>query len=128
MSRTKIGADYFAEEADTASRNASNIQEEMSHNEYAKQMVSTSASGAAQKNKADQMISELEEELAGLSEQAIEITNAYLEQKRDGYIDISIDSGSIIRRMDIVSGLIYTVGFGVMLSALTLLAYDKKRR
>ena len=128
MSRTKIGADYFAEEADTASRNASNIQEEMSHNEYAKQMVSTSASGAAQQSKADQMISELEEELSGLSEQAIELTNAYLDQKRDGYIDISIDSGSIIRRMDIVSGLIYTVGFGVILSALTLFAYDKKRR
>ena len=127
MSRTKIGADYFADEADEALNTATTIQEEISHNNYAKEMVGDSKATQAVYDKADEMIIELQNELNSLSEQAQELSEEYLNAKRGVYINMLIPETVSIGKMEIIKGCIYTVIFGVMLCGYVAVTHCKKK-
>lgn len=127
MSRTKIGADYFADEADSALETASSIQEDIMHNKYSKQQVSKSDASDAQYEKADQMIEELKKELLDLSEQSQKLSNEYLSDKRDGYIVLNLDNKTFWKKLDLLAGCMYTVLFAVVLSCYIVVVYGKKK-
>lgn len=126
MSRTKIGADYFADEADSALETASSIQEDIMHNEYSKQQVSKSNVSDAQYEKANQMIEELKQELMDLSEQSKKLSDEYLGEKRDGYIALNLEDKAVWRKLNLLAGCMYTVIFAVVLSSCIIVVYGKK--
>lgn len=128
MSRTKIGADYFADEADEALNTATQIQEEISHNNYAKNMVNDSEATGSVYDKADEMIVELQDELNRLSEQAQELTSEYLNAKRGVYINMLIPETAAISRMDIIKGAGYTILFGIVLCGYMVVAHSGKKQ
>ena len=92
MSRTKVGVDYFAEEAKEELASATRLGEEMEHNAYASAQVS--GGNAASREQADQRIQALTAELTRLSAQCRELCGAYVKEKRDGYIQVSFTGPS----------------------------------
>lgn len=92
MSRTKVGVDYFAEEAKEELASATRLGEEMEHNAYASAQVS--GGNAASREQADQRIQTLTAELTRLSAQCRELCGAYVKEKRDGYIQVSFTGPS----------------------------------
>ncbi len=92
MSRTKVGVDYFAEEAKEELASATRLGEEMEHNAYASAQVS--GGNTASREQADQRIQELTAELTRLSAQCRELCGAYVKEKRDGYIQVSFTGPS----------------------------------
>lgn len=94
MSRTKVGVDYFAEEAKEELASATRLGEEMEHNTYASAQVGGAGGSAAPRERADQRIEELTAELTRLSAQCRELCGAYVKEKRDGYIQVSFTGPS----------------------------------
>ena len=94
MSRTKVGVDYFAEEAKEELASATRLGEEMEHNTYASAQVRGAGGSAAPRERADQRIEELTAELTRLSAQCRELCGAYVKEKRDGYIQVSFTGPS----------------------------------
>lgn len=127
MSRTKIGADYFADEADQALNTASTIQEEISHNNYAKNMVAESEAAESKYDKAEELIVELQNELNSLSEQAAELSAEYLSAKRGEYIALYIPDSAFLSKIDIVKGCLYTVVFGIVLCSYMMVTHSKRK-
>lgn len=92
MSRTKVGVDYFAEEAKEELASATRLGEEMEHNAYASAQMS--GGNASARERADQRIEDLTAELTLLSAQCRELCGAYVKEKRDGYIQVSFTGPS----------------------------------
>ncbi len=92
MSKTKVGVDYFADEAKDYLESATELLEEMEHNTYAAGQVGGSTSFYAVRAQADQRIEELKAELLNLSAQCRELCGAYVREKRDGYIQVCLTS------------------------------------
>ena len=88
MSRTKVGVDYFADEAKEHLASATRLGEEMEHNAYASAQVVGAGGTAAARELADQRIAELTAELTRLSAQCRELCGSYVQEKRDGYIQV----------------------------------------
>ena len=128
MSRTKIGADYFADEADTALANATSIQKDMDHNDYAKKQIIESTVDGMVYTEADTMIANLKTELNNLSEQAKTLCDSYIEEKRNGYLMTGIASVSVSEQTELRRGLEYTVFFTVMLCGFLMAVGIKKER
>lgn len=89
MSKTKVGVDYFADEAKEHLESATKLGEEIEHNAYAAQQIGGAHAAAAVYSQADQRIEELKAELVKLAEQCRELCSAYVKEKRDGYIQVS---------------------------------------
>ena len=126
MSRTQIGVDYFADEAEEALGTATSLQEEMDHNSYARDKVSASEADASVYEQADSMIEALKTELLTLSEQARELSNSYIQEKRQGYLEIGFADSSMISRTDMKSGVIFTMLFAVICSLYLVMHYVNK--
>lgn len=126
MSRTQIGVDYFADEAEEALGTATSLQEEMDHNSYARDKVSASEADASVYEQADSMIEALKTELLTLSEQARELSNSYIQEKRQGYLEIGFADSSMISRTDMKSGVIFTMLFAVICSLYQVMHYVNK--
>lgn len=95
MSRTKVGVDYFADEAKELLESATKLLEEIEHNTYASRQVSRSGVSADVYTQADERIGELNAELMNLSAQCRELCDAYVRVKRDGYIQVSFAVPSV---------------------------------
>ena len=89
MSKTKVGVDYFADEAKEHLEFATKLVEEMEHNSYAAQQIGASYASAALYTQADQQIEALKAELLNLAAQSRELCSTYVKEKRDGYIQVS---------------------------------------
>ncbi|MDE6930628.1 MAG: hypothetical protein K2P02_07710 [Lachnospiraceae bacterium] len=96
MSRTKVGVDYFADEAKEHLAEATKQKEEIEHNSYASSQVGGAWDNTSARELADQRIEELTAELLRLSAQCRELCSAYVKEKRDGYIQVSFTSTAII--------------------------------
>lgn len=96
MSRTKVGVDYFADEAKEQLAAATKLGEEMEHNAYASGRVSSGGSQAGLREQADQSIRELTEELNRLSAQCRELCGSYVQEKRDGYVQVSFTPPAVL--------------------------------
>ena len=94
MSRTKVGVDYFAEEATEFLAEATKLVEEMEHNTYASAQVGKSQAPSNAYEEADRQIDSLKDELLNLAEQSRTLCDTYIAEKRDGYIQVCFSSPS----------------------------------
>jgi len=124
MSRTRIGVDDFADEADTALEESTKVRTEVLHNSYAKAQVGASVAQEQLYAKADAMLAQLKTELEALSGQASAITESFISEKRNGYLTISVEEKSATDLMDLRSSLLMTACFTVGLS-LTVGAFSR---
>lgn len=95
MSKTKVGVDYFADEAKEHLESATKLVEEMEHNSYASDQIGKNLSSSNAYAQADERIEELKNELINLSAQCRQLCSAYVKEKRDGYIQVSFSSPSM---------------------------------
>lgn len=95
MSRTKVGVDYFAEEAKDFLESATGLVEAMERNSYADAQVGKSRASADVYSQADERIGELKAELENLAAQSRKLCDAYVKEKRDGYIQVSFAGPSV---------------------------------
>lgn len=119
MSRTKVGVDYFAEEAKELLESATELVEEIEHNSYASVQVGKSRASSDIYARADLRIEELCKELVTLASQSRELCDAYVREKRDGYIQISFAPPSIAE--GVVNALLMTFLFALAKGALSIL-------
>lgn len=80
MSRTKIGVDYFASDANDALNEASSLKQQIEENKVLSEHVKDGAK-AAQYKKADTMIAKLQSELTQLAREARTLHAQYLADK-----------------------------------------------
>lgn len=88
MSKTKVGVDYFADEAKEHLESATELVEEIEHNTYASGQIGKGIASEDAYQQADQRIEELKGELLNLSAQCRALCSAYVKEKRDGYIQV----------------------------------------
>lgn len=129
MSRTKIGTDYFAEEADSALEAAVNLKEQIDFNIYTKGQMEVSAADEAVYEQADQMADRLTGELGNLAEQSQKLSDAYIEEKRNGYLKIGTAQSAFEDQADLANGVLYSAGFAVLLGVcLVTVGIRRKKR
>lgn len=119
MSKTKVGVDYFADEAKEHLESATKLMEEIEHNAYASQQVGGSGSTGSVYSQADQRIDELRAELVNLSAQSRELCSAYVKEKRDGYIQVSFTTPAVLK--EVLSSLLLTALFVAALGGIAVL-------
>lgn len=119
MSRTKVGVDYFAEEAKELLAEATELVEKIEHNSYANGQVGRSHAAPDVYAQADVRIEELKAELVNLASQSRKLCDAYVREKRDGYIQVSFSSPSAVSGA--MKALFLTVFFVIALSGLSIL-------
>lgn len=89
MSRTKIGVDYFAENAETEAGEVSELSKKVKTNSYTAERVADSTADAETYAKADEMLASLCDTLTSLSESASDMFASYQTQKYGGYITVT---------------------------------------
>lgn len=94
MSRTKVGVDYFADEADMHLEEAKGLLDEIENNEYAKGQVVRSRAFASNYEQVETMIVHLTEELTDLSSQCKKLCDSYIQDKRNGYLRFDMVTAS----------------------------------
>lgn len=127
MSRTKIGVDYFADEADQALQSATYLQKQMEHNSYAKEQLAQSEALPSAYSQADEMIESLKSELLRLSKESKQLSDAYISEKRNGYLQMGFVTDSLTGQMGLSRGILYTALFVLMLSACIVMRESGKR-
>jgi hypothetical protein len=96
MSKTKVGVDYFADEAKEHLESATKLVEEIAHNAYAAGQAGSSQASSAAYTQADGKIESLKAELLNLASQSRTLCSAYVREKRDGYIQVCFTSPSVM--------------------------------
>ncbi len=130
MSKTKVGVDYFADEAMEHLESAAELVEKIEHNTYASQQIGGSRAAPSAYEQANQRIESLKAELIHLASQSRELCSAYVREKRDGYIQVSFAAPAVL---DIaLKALLLTVLFAAALGGNAVLApfyreYQKTR-
>ena len=95
MSRTKVGEDYFADEATEFLESATETVEKMERNTYASAQIGKNNPTAQIHKQANEQIESLKAELLNLADQSRELCDTYIEEKRDGYMQVSFTSPSV---------------------------------
>lgn len=119
MSKTKVGVDYFADEAKEHLESAAGLLEEMEHNAYASAQVGGGRGSSEVRAQADRRVQELKEELNGLSAQCRELCAAYVRERRDGYIQVGFSQVPVLR--EAAGALVMTALFAAPLGGLYIL-------
>ena len=127
MSRTKIGVDDFANEADDYLKKATDLKTKMEHKQYADSQIQESTASEALYAQADGMIADMKQELSELAVQSQVLSNAYLQEKRNGYLYIGLTQTDAKSMLGLKKGILYSGGFFVMLCA-ALLCIDLCRQ
>ena len=89
MSRTKIGVDYFAKDANNALNEAQEIKKDISTNSKLIANIKKD-SDEIKYVKADAMVNNLCEEIQGLAESAKKLHSDYVNDKMGGYITLNV--------------------------------------
>ena len=128
MSKTKVGVDYFADEAKEHLESATELVEEIEHNAYASEQIGGSHAAFSAYEQAEKRIGELKAELIELAAQSRELCSAYVQEKRDGYIQVSFAAPSVLESG--LKSLLLTVLFVAALGGNTVLDpfYQEYRR
>ena len=96
MSKTKVGVDYFADEAKEHLEAATELVEKTEHNTYASRQVGSSRAALSTYEQADQRIEALKAELVNLAAQSRALCSTYVREKRDGYIQVSFAAPAVL--------------------------------
>ncbi len=127
MSKTKVGVDYFADEAKEYLESATKLVEEMEHNTYASGQVGASRAGDSAYAQAGQRIEELKEELSSLAAQSRELCGTYVEEKRDGYIQVSFAAPAVLNSV-LTSALLTLLFAGAVTGSAMLYPFYREYR
>ena len=125
MSRTKIGVDYFAEEANSAINDAATLKTQMDNNEYTKDNVNAKTATKEDYALADAMVKELSDELSVLTKECMEAFNDYQMNGRESLVGIHVYHPEMRTLLSIKRNLIYVMSLEVMLILFFL--YDTRR-
>ena len=117
MSRTKIGVDNFANEADEFLQKATSGKKTMEQNRYKSTQIQASTAPQDAYTKADQMITSLKEQLTELAQQAVSMNTAYLQEKRNGYLYIALTGRDDSGKSNFKKGIMYGVMFILLIGA-----------
>lgn len=115
MSRTKIGVDYFADEADLALQTATELQVEMDNNTYARNQLAAAAAEENAYTMVETMLDEMKAQLTLLSEQALRLTDTYIKERRDGYLQLGLMTRTASDLADVRNGIFGAVAFMALL-------------
>ena len=132
MSRTKIGVDNFANEADDYLKDATDLRKQMENKQYANSQIQNATANYLFYKQADEMILSMKQELEDLAAQSKKLSDAYLQKKRNGYLYLALVQTNLQALLSVKKSLIYSVGFVGMLELAILLhevcAAEKKKR
>lgn len=118
MSRTKIGVDYFADEAEKSMQQAAKQQLQVETNNYAiKQLLSANPTDA-QVQQLDLMLENIKEEYQVLSDLAVDTLADYDKKTTNNYISILINHQSHVGGEEIRKALLLTIVMLLLLCAL----------
>lgn len=115
MSRTKIGVDYFADEANLALVNYLEIKKRIEENVYMKSKIKSSKISGTDYDKADDMVNDLLSGLEELSTSSLNLYKSYIDQSRQGYVDVIPLESSMKYLLNIKGAVIYGALFGLSL-------------
>lgn len=132
MSRTKIGVDNFANEADDYLKDATDLRKQMENKQYANSQIQNATANYLFYKQADEMILSMKQELEDLAAQSKKLSDAYLQKKRNGYLYLALVQTNLQALLGVKKSLIYSVGFVGMLELAILLhevcVAEKKKR
>lgn len=89
QSRTKIGTDYFAYDADRYLDYATDRQSEIQQNNYRIEMLSAERGGQSAEKHAETMIASLKKEITELGQLAVQTVQDYDDQVMNDYVSVS---------------------------------------
>lgn len=92
QSRTKIGTDYFANEANSYLENATGRQWEIEQNNYEIQSLENANSSQENYQEADAMINDLKEQIISIQDLAKETVADFDEQTSNNYMNLSYET------------------------------------
>lgn len=131
QSRTKIGTDYFAADANARLEAATANQLNIETNNYHIQSLSTATGGDAQREEADKMVEALKKEISSITNQAIETIEDYDAQTANGYISFVFPDRFSDLQFFVIKSALYAVILFTALSVVILTNADallKKRK
>lgn len=108
MSRTQIGVDYLAEEANSYQNKATDIQNQINTNNYAINMVTNQQADESYYIEADKMQEDIVNQLKSIGESALELTEEYIKYKRDGYLKVETNEQQFLSLIDLKKGIMLT--------------------
>ena len=127
MSRTKTGMDNMALHADGQLTGATERMADIEYNTYLMQKMGSSPSQAAQREKADAMIRQMQSSLEALASDIRTVDNSYANYKARNYLSFRNTYMRFIDRIDIPSTVISTiVSFGMAFTAVFLYYFIKR--
>ena len=118
MSRTKIGVDDYADEAQQYLEDAKQLKNEMDDNAYAQYKVNSGAATEKAYTRADEFAGTLIEELKELSEECKSIVKSYNAEKKAAMIQTGLSSSGFSSLIDAKKGIMLAAVFGALLCAM----------
>lgn len=126
MSRTKIGVDHFAEEAETFIQKASNLQLKIEKNNEAISGIQKGIGSEEISRQADEMVSSLVEEIEKLAKIMKETLEEYNTEMTRDYISITMPEMRFLAKYGVKKGAAASVATGILLSMLLVILPEKK--
>ena len=127
QSRTKIGTDYFADEANKHLRFATGNQLAIETNNYYIESISAAEGGDSHRKKADDMVENLKAELTEISRLAVETVRDYEARTTNGYISFSVQDDRDFMRSCLKKTMLYAAAIaGAAFGAIYTDSYNKK--
>lgn len=114
MSRTKIGVDYFADEAETSMKTAAQQQLQVETNNYTIQQMQAVNASAEQTAQADKMVESLKAEYQVLSDLLKNTLKDYDKDTINNYMSIVVSQQEKMESSDLKKVILATVGFAVL--------------
>lgn len=115
MSRTQIGVDYLAEEANSYQNKATDIQNQISTNDYALSMINSQDATDSEYAQADNMCDSIITELKKMASSAKTLTTEYIKYKRDGYLVVNMAESQMLSLIDFKKGVLLVLACWVQL-------------
>ena len=99
MSRTKIAVDNFANEADSYSQNAADLQLQISNNQYAIDQMENAEASEDAYSTADDMIASIETALSEYAARALDMVHDYDNETRGDYLVFTTNQSRFMREL-----------------------------
>lgn len=128
MSRTKTGMDNMALHADAQLAGATERMQSIEYNSYLIRKMRSSDPQAAQREKADAMIRQMETSLEALASDIRTVDNSYASYKARNYLSFRSTFMRFMDRIDVVSTVISTIILFCMAFTAVFLFYFIKKR
>lgn len=120
MSRTKIGVDYFADEAEKTMQQAADQQLEIETNNYTINQLLSAGSSDTAAAQADAMVESLKSEYESLYQLMIQTLEEYDRNTTNDYINIQMSSASHISGQDMRTAILLGIVFAGLLCILII--------